>query len=97
MAIKALNDRVILKLQPEVQEEKTAGGIIIPDQSRSQNYKGEVVSVGPGVQLDNGKFSDMGVKEGDLVYYSPIAGFPTKIDGIQYYVIGIKDLVAVIE
>jgi len=87
--IKPLADRVLV--EPAPAEEKTAGGIIIPDTAKEKPQKGTVVAVGPGK-----KDEPMTVKAGDLVLYGKYAGTEITIDGINYLIMRESDIVAVI-
>lgn len=94
--LKPLNDYVILKSFS--QEEVTATGIILPDVSdREQPESGEVVVVGPGKLLDNGKRTEMFVKPGDKVVFKKFTSDKIRIKGIEYLVIRMEDIVGVIE
>ena len=79
MKIKPLNDRVIVKRVEE--EQKTAGGIIIPDTAKEKPQEGEVVAVGPGKRDDDGKRVALEVKKGDRILFGKYAGTEIKIDG----------------
>lgn len=87
--IKPLADRVLV--EPAPAEEKTAGGIIIPDTAKEKPQKGTVVAVGPGK-----KDEPMSVKAGDQVLYGKYAGTEISIDGINYLIMRESDIVAVI-
>jgi chaperonin GroES len=87
--IKPLADRVLV--EPAPAEEKTAGGIIIPDTAKEKPQKGTVVAVGPGK-----KDEPMTVKAGDLVLYGKYAGTEITIDGTNYLIMRESDIVAVI-
>ncbi|MDX1532090.1 MAG: co-chaperone GroES, partial [Rhodothermales bacterium] len=78
LSIKPLADRVVVK--PEAAEEKTAGGLIIPDTAKEKPQKGKVLAVGPG-RVENGNKIDMSVKEGDTVLYGKYAGTELTLDG----------------
>jgi chaperonin GroES len=95
MAVKPLDDRVLVK-QSEA-EEKTAGGIVLPDTVREKPQRGKVVATGPGKLLDSGKRADMSVKKGDQIYYGKYAGTEVKIDGENYVILRESDVLAVIE
>ena len=71
-SLKPLSDRIIIKALEG--EEKTAGGIVLPDSAKEKPQQGEVVAVGPGKVLDNGKVAPMDVKVGDRVYYGKCVG-----------------------
>ncbi len=90
MKVKPLADRVLVKPAPI--EEKTAGGIIIPDTAKEKPLKGEVVAVGQGT-----KDEEMVVKEGDKVLYGKYAGTEIEIDGEAYLIMRQSDILAIIE
>ena len=87
--IKPLADRVVI--EPAVAEEKTAGGIIIPDTAKEKPQRGHVVAVGPGK-----KDEPITVKEGDVVLYGKYAGTEITIDGNDYLIMRESDLVAIV-
>lgn len=89
MNIKPLADRVLIK--PAAAEEKTVGGIIIPDSAKEKPLKGEVVAVGNGT-----KDEEMVVKPKDLVLYGKYAGTEIEFDGVQYLIMRQSDLLAII-
>lgn len=95
MAVKPLDDRVLVK-QSEA-EEKTAGGIVLPDAAREKPQRGKVVATGPGKMLDSGKRGKTGLKKGDEVYYGKYTGTEVKIDGTEYVILKESDVLAVIE
>jgi len=95
MAVKPLDDRVLVK-QSEA-EEKTAGGIVLPDTAKEKPQKGSVVAIGPGKLLDSGERGSMSVKVGDQVYYGKYSGSEIKIDGEEYVILRESDVLAVIE
>ncbi len=95
MAVKPLDDRILVK-QSEA-EEKTAGGIVLPDAAREKPQRGKVVATGPGTMLDSGKRGKMGLKKGDEVYYGKYTGTEVKIDGTEYVILKESDVLAVIE
>ena len=78
MKFRPLHDRVLIEVLDS--EEKTAGGIIIPDTAKEKPQEGEVVAVGPGKRLDNGSLQEMGVKQGDKILFSKYGGTDGKID-----------------
>ena len=90
MKVKPLADRVLVK--PASVEEKTAGGIIIPDTVKEKPLKGEVKAVGQGT-----KDEEMVVKEGDKVLYGKYAGTEIEIDGEAYLIMRQSDILAIIE
>ena len=94
MAVKPLDDRVLLKQSDA--EEKTRGGIVLPDTAKEKPQRGKVMAVGPGKLLDDGKRGQMSLKKGDEVFYGKYAGAEIKIDGEEYVIIHESDVLAVI-
>lgn len=94
MNLKPLEDRIILK--PMEAEQKTAGGIIIPDNAKEKPQKGEVVAVGPGKITDKGQKIDMSLKKGDKVLYGKYSGTEVTVDGQDYLIVRESDVLAVI-
>ena len=95
MAVKPLEDRVLVK-QCEA-EEKTAGGIVLPDTAKEKPQRGKIVATGPGKMLDSGKRAEMSLKKGDEVYYGKYTGTEVKIDGENYVILRETDVLAVVE
>jgi chaperonin GroES len=95
MAVKPLDDRVLVK-QSEA-EEKTAGGIVLPDTAKERPQRGKVISTGPGKLLDSGERGKMSLKKGDEVFYGKYSGTEIKIDGEEYVILRESDVLAVIE
>ena len=95
MNIKPLNDRLIVKRVKE--EQKTAGGIIIPDSAKEKPLEGKVVAVGPGKLDEKGKRIPMEVKEGDRVLFSKYAGNEIKIAGEEHVFMREDDILAIME
>lgn len=91
--LKPLADRVVLK--PVTAEEKTKGGIVLPDTAKDKPQEGEVVAVGPGRILDNGTKVAPEVKVGDRVIYSKYSGTEVKVDGEEYLIVREGDILAV--
>lgn len=89
MNIKPLADRVLVK--PAAAEEKTVGGIIIPDTAKEKPLKGEVLAVGNGT-----KDEEMVVKTGDQVLYSKYAGTELELEGVKYLIMRQSDILAII-
>lgn len=94
MNVKPLEDRIILK--PMEAEEKTAGGIIIPDNAKEKPQKGEVIAVGPGKITDKGQKIDVSLKKGDKVLYGKYSGTEVTIDGQDYLIVRESDILAII-
>ena len=95
MKIRPLNDRILVKRLEE--EEKTAGGIIIPDSAKEKPAEGEIVSVGPGKMNDSGDRVAMDVKAGDRVLFSKYGGTDVKLDGDDFLIMREDDILGVIE
>jgi chaperonin GroES len=93
--MKPLQDRVIVKRVKE--EEKTKGGIIIPDTAKEKPVEGKVVAVGGGKVLENGKRVPLEVKKGDRVLFGKYAGTEVKIDGEDHIIMREDDIVAIVE
>jgi chaperonin GroES len=89
-----LADRVFVKVSPS--EEKTAGGILLPDAAKEKPQVGEVVQVGPGKRSDDGSRQEMEVSVGDKVLYSKYAGTDIKLGGDEYVLLSEKDILAVV-
>lgn len=91
-SLKPLADRVVIK--PSVAEEKTKGGIIVPDTAKEKPVWGEVISVGPGRVSDDGKTIPMQVKAGDKVLYGKYSGTEVTIEGEEYLIMRESDIFA---
>lgn len=94
MSLKPLNDRVLVKRLES--EEKTAGGLYIPDAAKEKPSRGEIVAVGPGKHADDGKLIPMSVKAGDIVLFNKYAGTEVKLDGVEHLVMREDDILAII-
>lgn len=95
MKIVPLHDRVLV-LRTENQE-KTAGGIIIPDTAKEKPQEGKVIAAGPGRRDDEGKRIPLNVKEGDRILFSRYAGTEIKIDGVEHMIMREDDILGVLE
>ncbi len=95
MKFKPLNDRVLVK-RLEV-EEKTAGGLYIPDTAKEKPSRGQVVAVGAGKADDKGKRVALEVKEGDNVLFSKYAGTEIKVEGVEHLIMREDDILAIID
>ncbi len=93
--IKPLADRVLIKVSPS--EEKTAGGILLPDAAKEKPQVGEITAVGPGKRNDDGSYAAPEVKVGDKVLYSKYAGTDIKLAGDDFVLLSEKDILAVVE
>jgi chaperonin GroES len=91
--LRPLADRVVVK--PAQAEEKTKGGIVLPDTAKDKPQEGEVIAVGPGRVLDNGTKVAPEIKVGDRVIYSKYSGSEIKIEGDDYLIIRESDILAV--
>ena len=91
--IKPLADRVVVKVISA--EEKTQGGIVLPDTAKEKPQEAEVIAVGPGKVLDNGTRLALEVKVGDTVIFSKYSGSEVKLDGIEYLILRESDILAV--
>ena len=95
MKIRPLHDRVIVKRLEE--ERKTASGIVIPNTAAEKPDTGEIIAVGTGKILEDGKVRALEVKKGDKVLFGKYSGQTVKVDGIEYLVMREEDLMGVIE
>ena len=95
MKFRPLHDRVVVRRVES--EEKTAGGIIIPDTAQEKPQQGEVVAVGPGGRDDHGKLIPIDVKAGDRVLFGKWSGTEVKIDGDDLLIMKESDILGVIE
>ena len=95
MKIRPLHDRIIVKRLEE--ERKTASGIVIPDTAAEKPDQGEVVAVGNGKVLDDGKLRSLEVKVGDKILFGKYSGQTVKVDGEELLVMREEDVMAVIE
>ena len=94
MKIKPLADRVVIKPSPA--EEKTKGGIILPDTAKEKPVVGEVVAAGPGRRADDGKLIPPEVKVGDKVLYGKYSGTEVTLDGQEYLIMRESDIFAIV-
>jgi chaperonin GroES len=95
MKLKPLDDRIVIE-QLEA-EEKTSGGIILPDSAKEKPQIGKVIAVGPGALLDDGKRAKMSVKKNDKVLYAKYMGSDVEIDNEKYVIIKESDVLGIIE
>ncbi|WP_214748804.1 co-chaperone GroES [Exiguobacterium sp. s189] len=92
--LKPLGDRVIIEVVEK--EEKTIGGIVLPDTAKEKPQQGKVIAVGTGRVTDEGKRIALDVKENDLVIYSKYAGTEVKHDGKEYLIVRESDILAIV-
>lgn len=95
MKVRPLNDRVLVKRMEE--EEKTVGGIIIPDTAKEKPQQGKVVAVGPGKADDYGNRMTLDVREGDRVLFSKYSGTEIKIDGEEHLFMKEDDILGIMD
>tara|TARA_A100001015_G_scaffold240311_1_gene273975 strand:- start:654 stop:947 length:294 start_codon:yes stop_codon:yes gene_type:complete len=93
MKFRPLHDRVLIKVLDS--EEKTKGGIIIPDTAKEKPQEGEIVAVGPGAKTEDGKTVKMDVKVGDKVIFGKWSGTEIKIDNIEYSIMKESDIMGI--
>jgi chaperonin GroES len=94
MAFRPLHDRVVVKRLEG--EEKTKGGIIIPDTAKEKPQEGEIVAVGPGARDDSGKLVPLDVKAGDKVLFGKWSGTEVKIDGVDLLIMKESDIMGIV-
>ncbi len=95
MSFRPLHDRVLVRRVEA--EEKTAGGIIIPDSAKEKPAEGEIVAVGSGARAEDGKVTPLDVKAGDRVLFGKWSGTEVKLDGVEYLIMKESDIMGVIE
>jgi len=95
MKFRPLHDRVVVRRLEA--EEKTAGGIIIPDTAKEKPQQGEVIAVGPGARDDNGRLTPLDVKVGDRVLFGKWSGTEVRIDGEDLLIMKESDIMGVLE
>jgi len=93
MKFRPLHDRVLIEISDG--EEKTSGGIIIPDTAKEKPQEGEVVAVGSGARTEDGKITPMDVKVGDIVLFGKWSGTEVKIDGKEYSIMKESDIMGI--
>ena len=94
LKIKPLSDRIVVK--PAEAEEKTKGGIILPDTAKEKPVEGTVVAAGPGKKSDDGKLVEMEIKVGDKVLYGKYSGTEITIEGEEYLIMRESDIFAIV-
>src|SRR5512139_1745876 len=95
MKLRAIHDRVVVKRIDA--EEKTAGGIIIPDTAKEKPSQGEIIAVGPGGRDENGKLIPIDLKVGDTILFGKWSGTEVKLDGEDLLIMNESDVIGVIE
>ncbi|MEW6032090.1 MAG: co-chaperone GroES [Bacillota bacterium] len=94
MKLRPLADRVIVKVIEA--EEKTKGGIVLPDTAKERPQQGEVLAVGPGRRLDDGSLAAPAVKAGDRVLFSKYGGIEVKVEGEEYLILREDDILGIL-
>lgn len=94
MKLKPLHDRIVVEAADK--EEKSAGGIILPDSAQEKPLQGKVLAVGPGKRLDSGQLAAPDVKKGDTVLYGKYGGTEVTVDGKDYIILRADDILAVV-
>ena len=94
MKLKPLDDRVVVK--PEEAEEKTAGGIVLPDTAKEKPMMGKVIAVGEGKLLDNGKRIAPAVKKGQIVLYGKYAGSDVEVEHVEYKILRVSEILGIL-
>ena len=93
--VRPLHDRVIVKRLEE--QEKTKGGIIIPDTAKEKPIEGKIIAVGAGKVMENGKRMPLQVKEGDRILFGKYAGTDIRIEGEEHLIMREDDIIAIVE
>ncbi|GHF50453.1 chaperonin GroES [Deinococcus metalli] len=94
--LKPLGDRVLVEIIEEA-EQKTAGGLYVPDTAKEKSQRGKVVAVGNGKLLDNGTRVALDVKQGDTVYFAKYGGTEVSLEGKNYSILAERDILAIVE
>ncbi|GGK27758.1 10 kDa chaperonin [Deinococcus malanensis] len=94
--LKPLGDRVLVEIIEEA-EQKTAGGLYVPDTAKEKSQRGKVIAVGSGKMLDNGTRVALDVNEGDTVYFAKYGGTEVSLEGKNYSILAERDILAIVE
>ena len=95
MALRPLDDRVVVQVAES--EEKTAGGILLPDRAKEKPQRGKIISVGPGKLLETGERAGVSVKVGDTILFGKYSGSEVTVDGQEYKIMRESDILAKFE
>lgn len=95
MKFKPLKDRVLVKYSEE--DEKSSGGLYIPDTAKEKPQKGEVIALGPGKVTDDGKLQKMDIKAGDIILFEKYAGSKINMDNTEYLIIREEDILGILK
>ncbi len=93
--IRPLDDRILVK--PEEPEEKTKGGIVLPDTAKEKPLRGEVIAAGPGKLLTSGKRAPLSLRAGDRVVYAKYTGSEVKVEGVVHTILRESEILAILE
>ncbi|MHC4479929.1 MAG: co-chaperone GroES [Planctomycetota bacterium] len=93
--VKPLDDRVVVKALE--QEDRTSGGIFLPETAKERPQQGKIIAVGPGKLLDSGERAEMNVKKGDVVIFAKYSGSEVEVDGEEVLIMRESELLAVVE
>jgi chaperonin GroES len=93
--LKPLGDRIIAKALKA--DEKTAGGIVLPESAKEKPQEAEVIAVGPGTQMESGKLAPMDVKVGDKIIYGKYAGTEIKVGADEFIILRQEDVLAIVK
>ena len=94
--LKPLGDRVLVEIVEDT-EQKTAGGLYVPDSAKEKSQRGKVIAIGTGKMLDNGTRVALDVKEGDTVYFAKYGGTEVTLEGKNYSILAERDILAIVE
>ncbi|MFK7603216.1 MULTISPECIES: co-chaperone GroES [Deinococcus] len=94
--LKPLGDRVLVEIVEDT-EQKTAGGLFVPDSAKEKSQRGKVIAIGTGKMLDNGTRVALDVKEGDTVYFAKYGGTEVTLEGKNYSILAERDILAIVE
>ena len=94
--LKPLGDRVLVEIVEE-SEQKTAGGLYVPDTAKEKSQRGKVIAVGNGKMLDNGTRVALDVSTGDTVYFAKYGGTEVTLEGKNYSILSERDILAIVE
>lgn len=95
MSIRPLSDKLVIKVIEDT--EQTSGGIFIPDSAKEKPQKGEVIAVGPGKTLEDGKKDEMEVKVGEIVLFAKYSGTDVKMNDETFKILSVKDVLGILE
>ena len=95
MKVRPLQDRLLVRRVEE--QEKTKGGIIIPDSAKERPLEGEVIAVGNGKRMDDGKLVALDVKKGDRILFGKYAGTEIKVDGVEHLILREDEVLGILE